>query len=248
MKNIKKIVKNIVNEVLNKTENNNQFDSKLKCIQSILKKEEKINRELNYEDNLWIEIRSELREIDFYFEHGYFSQNRNDYDEQMSKFLKGLDYSEGYPYVMGKEMGHLSYNGKKGNTVYRAIGNKILFRGVSLKDWERIKKQGFIDSDMRKSIYNTEGINLGQNPSTAEYYLPPNDSGIILAVSPKNLDLYMLNDEYVRVFYPIPIKNVIKVSDIFIKNSLGTTMTTNTDKKIKEIIDRVEKLGIGINC
>ena len=91
--------------------------------------------------------------------------------------------------------------------VFKASGDKTLFRGVSVEDWNRIKSQGYIDSDMRGAIISTEGINLAQTPSTAQYYLPHNDKGVILAINPQGLDLYMLSDEYIRIFEPIPIKN-----------------------------------------
>jgi hypothetical protein len=132
--------------------------------------------------------------------------------------------------------------------VYRATGNKTLFRGVSLKDWDRIKNQGFIDSDMRSAIFETEGINLGQTPNEASYYLPHNEEGVILAVSPKNLDLYMLDDEYIRVFEPIPIKNIIKVSSVFLKSKIGSILTTNTEGKINDMINRLKTINVDVNC
>ena len=101
---------------------------------------------------------------------------------------------------------------------------------------------------MRGAILETEGINLGQTPKTASYYLPSNNDGVILAISPKGLDLYMLDDEYIRVFEPIPIKNVIKVSSIITKNKIGGIVTKNTQKKTNEMINRLKNINVEINC
>jgi hypothetical protein len=230
----------------------NEFDIKLKCIQSILKQEiEKYQNNENYDD-IWFEIRNELRRIDGYFEDGYFLANKYDEENDLNEFLEGINYSNNYTYKKGEQVRKLeTSNSDFKNSdlpVYKAIGDKTLFRGVSLKDWNRIKNQGIIDSDMRGAILETEGINLGQTPKTASYYLPHNNDGVILAISPKGLDLYMLDDEYIRVFEPIPIKNVIKVSSIISKNKIGSIVTKNTQKKINDMINRLKNINVEINC
>lgn len=58
----------------------------------------------------------------------------------------------------------------------------------------------------------------------------------------------MLADEYIRVFEPIPIKNILKVSNVFIKNSMGGLLTTNTEEKVNEIIETLKKLNVRVNC
>lgn len=245
--NIKKFIVDTLKEHLN-TQNtfNNKYDAKIRCIYSILQKEEKKHYKLSDgKDGLWVDIRPELREIDYYFKHGYFVADGEEIKDRMNEFLRGLDYSDWYSYERGESVGTLPNSSL---VVYRAIGDKTLFRGVSLLDWHRIKKQGFIDSDMRGAIFETEGINLGQIPRTARYYLPHNDKGVILAISPKNLDLYVLRDEYIRVFEPIPIKNVIKVSEVFIKDEIGSIISTDIEKNINKMIDRLKKININIDC
>lgn len=230
----------------------NNIKDKLKCIQSTLENIEKVERETRYENHLWVDIRPELRSIKNYFRDGYFISNGEEDEIKFKKFLSGLDFSDSHTYKRGEKVGKLPISNRGGinsdMSIYKAIGTKILFRGVSLNDWKRIKRQGFIDSDMRDAIVETEGINLGQRPSTGRYYLPANDKGVILAISPKNLDLYMLDDEYIRVFKPIPLKNIIKVSDIYIKNNEGISLSINTEKHINDIIDRMKKLGINLEC
>jgi len=229
----------------------NNIDNKLKCIQQTLEKVISDYNNENYDDK-WYELKQEQRRIRGYFEDGYFLSDKDDVKNQMTIFLKDLNYSDSYTYKMGEKVGELPTTGSWDKDskipIYRAIGDKILFRGVSLKDWERIKKQGFIDSDMRGAILETEGINLGQTPSTARNYLPNSSEGVILAISPKDLDLYMLQDEYIRVFEPIPLKNVIKISEVFITNKVGGILSKDTEKKTNEMISRLNNLDININC
>ena len=244
---LRKFIATTIREYLNEQETfDNNFNVKIRCIQKILKQElDKYNNE-NLDDR-WCDIRQELRRIDGYFQDGYFLANRDDESSQMNIFLKNLNYSDNHTYKKGEQVGILPNSNSK-IPIYRAIGDKTLFRGVSLKDWKRIENQGYIDSDMRGAIVESEGINLGQTPKTALYYLPHNDKGVIMAISPKNLDLYMLSDEYIRVFDTIPIGNVIKVSDVFMKNKMGGTLTTNTEKKINDMIDRLKTINIYVDC
>lgn len=232
-------------EYLNEQDNvENIFSDKLKCIKNTLEQELNKYDDENYDDR-WIDIRQILRKISGYFEDGYFMADKDDNENKLNNFLKNLNYSNKHTYKMGEQTGILP---DSNIVIYRATGDKTLFRGVSLKDWERIKSQGYIDSDMRGAILDSEGINLAQNPDTALYYLPHNKEGIIMAISPKNLDLYMLFDEYIRVFDVIPIENVIKISDVFIKNKLGSTLTTNTEKKINDIVDKIKTLNVSVDC
>jgi hypothetical protein len=176
----------------------------------------------------------------------------------MQRFTKGLnvgdlDYS--HPYVKGELANQFLNLNKINFKVYKAIGDTILFRGVSVEDWVRIQKQGYIDTDMRSAISQYEGINLAQNLKTSIYYLPHNKKGVILAISPKGLDTYMLSDEYVRVFEPIPIENIIRVSEVFTKNQIGTLLSNNLltslgniELKLNEINPNVKyKNGATIN-
>ena len=58
----------------------------------------------------------------------------------------------------------------------------------------------------------------------------------------------MVTDDYIRVFEPIPIKNIIKVSDIIITTKHGDILSLNTEQKINEIIKKLKELNIYINC
>lgn len=226
-----------------KNENNNNINKKIDCIYNSIVNELNSYNDSNLDDR-WVDLRQEKRKIDAYYKDGYFLSTREEINEYVKPFLANLNYSDKNTYkkenVVRKINGNIN--------VYKAIGDKILFRAVSLTDWERIKKQGYIDSDMRGAIIDTEGINLAQIPNTAIYYLPHNNKGVILAIEPKELDLYMLSDEYIRVFEPIDIKNVIRVSDVFIKNSEGGLLSFDTDLKINQIIDRLTKLDLNIKC
>ncbi len=218
---------------------------KAKCIRDVLKQEiSKYKGEDNYDDRL-VEFRAELRNVESFIDNGYFTMDRVEHNSLMDYFLSGLDYSNNHTYKKGEEVGVLP---KSSLIIYKAIGDRTLFRGVSLLDWERIQKAGLIDSDMRSAILDTEGINLGQIPMTASYYLPHGTDGVILAISPKNLDLYMLRDEYIRVFEPIPLKNVIKVSDVFSKDSYGSIKTKDNNKKLTDILNKLKDMGLDITC
>ena len=238
---MKNIIKKLLREGLI---NENQYDIKLRCIQNKLKQEIDNYNDDNYDDK-WFEIRDLLRHVDGYFEDGGFKLDKFEYKTLFGNFLKGLNYSNHNTY---KKVELNKTLPKSNLPLYKAIGDKTLFRGVSLKDWDRIKSQGFIDSDCRTCIIDTEGTNLGQIPETAEYYLPKNSKGVILAVSPKDLDLYMVTDDYIRVFEPIPIKNIIKVSDIIITTKHGDILSLNTEQKINEIIKKLKDINLFIDC
>lgn len=237
-----KFIKTTILDFVNENQTHNSLDDRLKCVQNTLRSELK---KYPTGDDVWVLIRQEIRNIDGYFEDGYFLIGQKEYRNRLSEFLEGLDYSDKYTYKKGEKAGVLR---NTGIPYYKAEGDKVLFRGVSSEDWKRIQKQGFINSDMRGTIVETEGINLGQIPSTASYYLPHGKEGVILAISPEKLDLYMLNDEYIRVFEPIPLENVVKVSDIFIKNDQGGILTKDTDGIVNAVISRLEAAGIEVKC
>jgi hypothetical protein len=232
-----------INQIINEEISNIHVDNKIKCLQALIKIElEKYDN--NYDDR-WDDLRQEYRNISIYLDNGYFLSNKAEDDAVMNNFLSGLNYSDNHTYKQGEVAGILKNSGLK---IYKAIGDKTLFRGVSLADWERIKNQGYIDSDMRGAIFPDEGINLSQTPSTASYYLPAPDKGVILAINPNGLDKYMLRDEYIRIFKPIPIRNIIKVSDIISTGKYGEKLSTDIFKKVAEIEERLKLLGINNNC
>ncbi len=240
---LKHILDSIIHKSLYEESSKNNFKRQIDCIKSKLEIELNKYGDENRDDR-WFEIRQELIKINGYIEDGYFSSNTVEVEKDLNKFLVGLNHSDKYTYKKGEVSKTI------GNSleVYKAIGDKTLFRGVSVNDYNRIKSQGYIDSDMRGAILSDEGINLGQTASTALYYLPNNMEGVLLAINPKGLDLYMLKDEYIRVFEPIPIKNIIKVSNPFLTSKTGSILSLDTKTKIDEMIKRLKKLNVDIKC
>ena len=113
---------------------------------------------------------------------------------------------------------------------YEVLGDGYVFRGVSLSDFERIKEQGFIDTDTRGAIVSSEGTNLARKPSTSFYYLPTipyigkdteqdkvkgrrtAEEGVVMAikVTPENRKsmFFIENDSYIRTRENIPFSDV----------------------------------------
>lgn len=223
----------------------NKIDlNKIKCINDAVKKELKNN---SY-DERWGELRSINRKLDFYIEHGTFMSDIEENDEILNSFLNDLNYKIGN-YKRGENVTNNFPELKKEKiNVFKAIGDGILFRGVSYEDYLRIKKQNHIDSDMRGAITPNEGINLAQNPATSQYYLPHGKEGVILAIKPTNLDLYMLSDDYIRVFHPIPYQNIIKASKVFKKeNKFGSILSDNPKRYLDKIYTQLKEYGINFN-
>ena len=94
--------------------------------------------------------------------------------------------------------------------IYEAEVDGYLFRGVSLKDYNRIKKEGFIDTDLRGTLSDKEGINLATSSSTAFNYLPEKVEGVVMAIKVSDKSgLFMIGaDDYVRSSKPIPFTDV----------------------------------------
>jgi hypothetical protein len=81
----------------------------------------------------------------------------------------------------------------------------VVFRGVSVDDYNRIMQSGAIDSDMRGAISPNEGINFTPDIRTARNYLPQGQPGVIMAVDTSGLPMHMIQaDSYLRSFSPIP--------------------------------------------
>jgi len=242
-------------QIINEEIQNVALDKRIKCIADTLEAE--LNSYGNSEnwDDRWFEIKQVHRKFTSYLKYGAFSVNNDDNDVWLNNFVQGLNSSENNTYRKGDDvtnefpdLGRDQIYSTQNIRVFRASGDKTLFRGVSVDDWNRIKSQGYIDSDMRGAIISTEGINLAQTPSTAQYYLPHSDQGVILAVNPQGLDLYMLTDEYIRVFEPIPVGNIIKVSDVVTKTDMGGMLSTNNGELLKRYENELNKLNVPINC
>jgi predicted transport protein len=111
--------------------------------------------------------------------------------------------------------------GSKVGGIFKPAGDTsgVLFRGVTLEDWKRIQQQGFIDTDGRGAISpGDEQINLAKHASTSVEYIPSGGEGVVLAIDPKGLDIFMIGaDDYPRARNRIPLENVKAVSEVFKK-------------------------------
>jgi hypothetical protein len=120
--------------------------------------------------------------------------------------------------------------------VFKANGSGVLFRGVSLEDYARIKSQGFIDTDFRGAISSQEGINLTPDARTAASYMPTGADGVIMAIDTDDLDLYNIGaDSYIRSFDKIPVENIIEVTEPVYKSTEGTYYTSATSQRTSDI-------------
>lgn len=101
--------------------------------------------------------------------------------------------------------------------MYKAVptGPAIVYRGVTSQDWERMQKQGFLDSDRRGAISMDEGMNLATTASTSAYYIPEGEEGVVLAIDASKSNLFKIEaDEYLRTYDKIPLDRVLKHSGI----------------------------------
>ena len=176
-------------------------------------------------------IRKEVRDLEF--------QVRNPGAKKLSlderdRYLSDLEsLNEGVPTQIEQGLFGPRDTGrrwKKGKKIADsdALGDKfeveltggVLFRGVTKEDWERIQNQGYIDTDGRGVISPEEEINLSTSVVTAETYIPHGKQGVVLAIDPTGLDLFMIGaDDYLRASGRIPIDNVVKVSGPIGKDS-----------------------------
>ena len=250
MKNLIEIINNTIITFLNE-QHTSDIKSKMVCVEKIVKNEflnYKIDTNKDYDDK-WFDLRSIHRIIEHFLKTGYFRLTREEHEQLLNDFLQGLNYSNSNIYRKG-DLAKETPTGLKIYYAEKKVGDDVLlFRGVGLNDFNRIKSQGYIDTDMRGAISQYEGTNLAQNPNTAEYYLPHNDYGVIMAINPSGLDLFIMADEYIRVFEPIPFENVVKVSEPILKDEHGSILsTTNMNKRYYEIIQNLKTLDVDIIC
>jgi len=176
-------------------------------------------------------IRKEVRDLEF--------QVRNPGAKKLSlderdRYLSDLEsLNEGIPTQIEqglfgpRDTGRRWKKGKKiadsdalGDKFEAELTGGVLFRGVTKEDWERIQNQGYIDTDGRGVISPEEEINLATSVVTAETYIPHGKQGVVLAIDPAGLDLFMIGaDDYLRASGRIPIDNVVKVSGPIGKDS-----------------------------
>lgn len=151
--------------------------------------------------------RKYMRFLDNILEMKAHSIDRTEFDEILKKFTAGMNIGR---YDYGEQIGTSSKLGK----IYTAVGDATLFRSVTLEDLKRIRSRGYIDTDCRGCIVpDEEGINLATDPSTSFYYIPNGKAGVVLAIDPTGLDLFLISaDSYIRTKDRIPLGNVIRQS------------------------------------
>ena len=133
--------------------------------------------------------------------------------EELDELNKPFEREVGnkyYPRLGTVSKGEMTGEDSNLGGIYEAEVDGYLFRGVSVEDYNRIKKEGFIDTDLRGAISDKEGINLTPYSATAFNYLPEGVEGVVMAmkVSDKS-GLFMIGaDDYVRSSKPIPFTDV----------------------------------------
>ena len=133
--------------------------------------------------------------------------------EELDELNKPFEREVGnkyYPRLGTVSKGEMTGEDSDLGGIYEAEVDGYLFRGVSVEDYNRIKKEGFIDTDLRGAISDKEGINLTPYSATAFNYLPEGVEGVVMAmkVSDKS-GLFMIGaDDYVRSSKPIPFTDV----------------------------------------
>lgn len=86
-----------------------------------------------------------------------------------------------------------------------------LYRCVSQRDWYRIEDNGYLDTDCRNCVQNTEGTNLAETIESALTYCPNDDWSYLLEIDPTGLNLHGYEwDHYIRTWDKIPY-NQLKV-------------------------------------
>lgn len=141
------------------------------------------------------------------------------YDERVALSEKLNELNKPFMKEVGNEFYPREGTVKKGKKIkedkdlggiFEVDADGYLFRGVSKADFYRILSTRFIDTDLRGTISEKEGINLAPNASTAFNYLPEGVEGVVMAIKvDKDMDLFMIGaDDYVRSAKPIPYQNV----------------------------------------
>jgi len=173
-------------------------------------------------------LKSASRQIDRVAKYGSFPIGYDTIRDEFSDVDKQIEKPEA-KYKNGKQIGKEDF----GKT-YEVEGSGLLYRGVSKADYERINKQGFIDTDMRGAISRREGMNLAKDPATSASYLPNNAGGYVIAINPKGLNLFGTDaDNYIRTRDVVPIENIVKVSEYIAKDDMGSFFM---DSKLNESI------------
>lgn len=178
------------------------------------------------------------RQLKTLSEQGALNMTVEETDRFLDDIKSGLGKTK---YIRGKIIGK---NNELGD-LFAAEGDGVLYRSVTLDDWGRIQKQGFVDSDKRGAISEQEGTNLAIDPRTSLYYLPHNQKGVIIAIDPKGVDLFMIkNDDYLRTNSIIPISNVVKVSEVIGAGDIsGNYLPSKGNRQLSEAYHKAKSDG-----
>ena len=163
--------------------------------------------------------------IERFIQDGAAGMSRADINELMREFSAGMNIGE---YRRGAKIGESSsLRGK-----FEAIGDFTLFRSVTMENYEDIQRRGYITTDCRGCIVpDEEGINLSDSPTTAFGYIPPGQPGVVLAIDPTGLELFMIGaDHYIRTAVGIHKDYIIKVSDPVMRYASGRFGAYDSDR------------------
>jgi len=98
-----------------------------------------------------------------------------------------------------------------------------VYRAIGLEEWRQALQRGYLESDRRGVLANWEGTNAAADPRIAAYYLPRNDSGVIvkIQVRPQEQWFAIAADEYLRTRGRVPLDVVTAVSPIINRDERG---------------------------
>lgn len=117
----------------------------------------------------------------------------------------------------------LDYDDAPFGQSYQVVGREpvdLVYRGVSVEEWEQAKERGYLESDRRGVLAEWEGTNAAIDPQTAAYYLPRGGHGVILEIEPRpEQEWFAIRaDDYVRTRRRIPLDAVRAVSPVFYRD------------------------------
>lgn len=177
----------------------------------------------------YVEIIKQIRPLEEIAKYGTTSVT----NKELAQMLSPLDKLQSQPTERAEKVSEDADLG----SIYKVKNAGILFRGVTVEDWQRIQKQGFIDSDFRGAISQKEGVNLANTTRAAFDYIPSNSKGLVLAIDVKGFenDLFMIGaDNYIRTKKPIPLDKIVQVSQMVTKNEDGRFFLKSDNPIVKQ--------------
>lgn len=192
--------------------------------------------------NDFAEVSQLLRDRKFVQQNGSLYLSKQDLDEYANTFDTNnvLDkWSVSGEIVSGK------LAGGKDDTIGRylsAAGKGYLYRAISTEDWNRIKKQGYIDTS---GVNSNDGyLFLANSAKETAMYIPEGGDGVILKISPDGLNFWggdNISENYIVTKDNIPIANVVDVSTVFSKREGKIYIKGDTDHIVESFIEGSNK-------